>query len=105
MSIWLIMLLGGLLTFGMRLSFIYLFGRFDIPPLLKRALRFVPPAVLSAIIAPALFLPDNTLDLSPANHRLMAGAAAVLVAWFSKNTLVTIIVGLLVLVALQILLR
>jgi branched-subunit amino acid transport protein len=105
MSIWLIMLLGGLLTFGMRLSFIYLFGRFEIPPLLRRALRFVPPAVLSAIIAPALFLPNNTLDVTLGNHRLIAGAAAVLVAWFSRNTLVTIIVGMIVLVALQLVLR
>jgi len=50
------MLLGGALTFGMRLSFIYLFGRFEIPATVKQALRFVPPAVLSAIIAPALFM-------------------------------------------------
>jgi branched-subunit amino acid transport protein len=94
MNIWLVMLAGGALTFGMRLSFIHLFGRFDIPPAVRRALRFVPPAVLSAIIAPALFMPDNVLNLGPGNFRLVAGAAAVLVAWRSRNMLLTIVAGM-----------
>jgi len=56
MNIWVVMLAAGLLTFGMRLSFIYLFGRFEIPETIRRALRFVPPAVLSAIIRQAFTL-------------------------------------------------
>ncbi|HUH96312.1 MAG TPA: AzlD domain-containing protein [Anaerolineales bacterium] len=101
MNIWVVMLLGGALTFGMRISFIYLFGRFEIPGMVKRALRFVPPAVLSAIIAPALFMPNNTLDLSLSNHRLIAGAAAILIAWWTKNTLLTILAGMAALLILQ----
>ena len=101
MNIWLVMLLGGALTFGMRLSFIYLFGRFEIPALVQRALRFVPPAVLSAIIAPALFMPDNTLDLSLSNAYLMAGVVAILVAWRTKSTLWTILAGMLTLLMLM----
>ena len=102
MNIWLVMLLGGALTFLMRLSFIYLFGRFDIPAVVKRMLRFVPPAVLSALIAPALFLPNNILDLGLDNHRLLAGVIAILVAWRTKNTLLTILVGMAALLVLQI---
>jgi branched-subunit amino acid transport protein len=101
-NIWLVMLLGGLITFAMRLSFIYLFGRFEIPAMLKRALRFVPPAVLSAIIAPALFMPNNTLDLSLGNHRLLAGVIALLVAWLTKNALLTILAGMAALLILQV---
>ena len=101
MNIWLVMLMGGILTFGMRMSFIYLFGRFEIPDMVKRALRFVPPAVLSAIIAPALFLPNNTLDLSWSNYRLIAGVVAILVGWRTKNTLLTILAGMAVLLILQ----
>jgi len=101
-NIWLVMLLGGALTFGMRLSFIYLFGRFEIPAMVKQALRFVPPAVLSAIIAPALFMPNNTLDISWSNYRLMAGAVAVLVGWRTKNTLLTILAGIAALLVLQV---
>ncbi len=102
MNIWLVMLLGGLITFGMRLSLIYLFGRFQIPETMRRALHYVPPAVLSALIFPALLLPKGTVDLSLGNTRLLAGLVAILVGWFSKNTLVTIIAGVIALLLLQI---
>jgi branched-subunit amino acid transport protein len=96
------MLLGGLITFGMRFSLIYLFGRFHIPETLRRALHYVPPAVLSALIFPALFLStDDVLDLSLGNQRLLAGLIAIAVAWFSKNTLLTILAGMLALFLLQ----
>lgn len=101
MNIWLIMLLGGLITFGMRFSFIYLFGRFDIPETLRRALHYVPPAVLSAIVFPELLIQDGRLALDLANERLLAGLAAILVAWFTRNTLLTILAGLGALLLLQ----
>lgn len=101
MNIWLVMLLGGALTFGMRMLFIYLFGRFEIPVVVKRALRFVPPAVLSAIIAPALFMPENTLDVSLGNDHLLAGVVAILVAWRTKSTLLTIVAGMITLLVLM----
>ena len=104
MNIWLVMLLGGLITFGMRFSLIYLLaeGRFEVPETVRRALHYVPPAVLSAIVFPELFLHDGALDLSLENTRLLAGLIAILVAWFSKNTLITIIAGMLALFLLQI---
>jgi len=101
MIIWLVMLFGGLITFGMRFSLIYLFGRFQVPETMRRALHYVPPAVLSAIIFPELFLRNGVLDISMANTRLLAGLVAVLVAWFSKNTLITIIAGMVALFLLQ----
>lgn len=101
MNIWLIMLLGGLITFGMRFSLIYLFGRFQIPETLRKALHYVPPAVLSAIIFPELFMRDGTFYVSPDNTRLLAGLAAIVVAWFSKNTLITIVAGMVIFFLLQ----
>jgi branched-subunit amino acid transport protein len=94
MNVWAVMILGGLLTYGIRLSFIFLLGRLSIPEAGKRALRFVPSAVLSAIIAPALLLPEGRLDLTPGNFRLLAGAVAVFVAWRTKNALLTIMAGM-----------
>ncbi len=101
MNIWLVMLLGGLITFGMRFSFIYLFGKFHIPEVVRRALHYVPPAVLSALVFPELFLHDGTVDISLTNVRLLAGVIAIVVAWYSKNTLLTILVGMLALLLLQ----
>ncbi len=101
MNIWLVLLLGGLITFGMRFSLIYLFGRFEVPETMRRALHYVPPAVLSAIIFPELFYHEGSLDLAFTHTRLLAGLIAVLVAWFSKNTLLTIIAGMIALLILQ----
>jgi len=104
MNIWLVMLLGGLITFLMRFSLIYLFGKFHIPDTMRKALHYVPPAVLSAIIFPELFLHDEKLFLALDNHRLLAGLVATLVAWWSKNILLTIVAGMIALFILQILL-
>ncbi len=93
-NIWLVMIFGGLITFGMRFSLIYLFGGFEIPETLRRALHYVPPAVFSAIIFPEIFLGSGTINLSPTNPRLLAGLLAILTAWFSRSTLVTILVGM-----------
>ena len=101
MSIWLVFLLGGVLTFGMRFVFIYLLGRFEVPETLRRALRFVPPAVLTAIVVPGLLVRSGQIDLTPSNFRLLAGLAAVLVAWRTKNTLLTILGGIVTLLLLE----
>ena len=104
MNIWLVMLLGVLITFGIRFSLIYLFGKFQIPETIRKGLHYVPPAVLSAIIFPELFLRDGMLNLSFDNTRLLAGLVAIVVAWFSKNTLITILAGMIALFLLQFLL-
>jgi len=100
-NIWLVMLFGGLITFGMRFSFIYLFGRFEIPEVMRRALHYVPPAVLAAIIFPEILMQQGRLAFSLENDRLLAGLVAVLVAWFTKNTLLTILAGMVALLILQ----
>jgi len=51
----------GIITYAIRLSLILLLGRLTVPPLVQRALRFVPPAVLSALILPELLLPGGTV--------------------------------------------
>jgi len=101
MNIWLTFLLGGALTFGMRFSFIYLFGKFEIPEMVHRALRFVPPAVLSAIVFPELLIQSGQIKVTWTNFHLLAGIAAIIVAWKTKNTLLTILFGMAVLLLLQ----
>ena len=101
MNIWLVFLLGGLITFGTRFIFIYLLGRFEVPETMRRALRFVPPAVLSAIVVPELLIRSGQINLSWMNFRLLAGVVAVLVAWRTKNTLLTILAGMAALLLLE----
>jgi branched-subunit amino acid transport protein len=94
MSLWPTILLAGLATYAIRLSFIQLFADREIPPFILKALRFVPPAVLTAIIAPELLIQDGSLSLDLANGRLVAGLIAILVAWRTKNVVLTILVGM-----------
>lgn len=97
MPLLLLLIVIGLITFAIRASSIILIGRRELPPLIKRALRFVPPAVLSAIIAPELLQPGGTLNLSLSNARLLAGVLAILVAWRTRNVILTIVAGMIVL--------
>jgi len=98
---WPALLVGGLLTFLIRLSFIALLGKVEVPPLLARALRFVPAAVLTAIIVPELALRDGVVDLSPGNLRLLAGLLATAVALRTRSVAATIVAGMATLWALQ----
>lgn len=100
-SIWLIWIFSGLLTYLPRLSFIALQGRWAPPALLRRALTYVPPAVLSAIVFPEVFLRNGNLALSLDNPRLFAGLAAMLVAWRSRNIFLVIAIGMAVLYLAQ----
>jgi branched-subunit amino acid transport protein len=100
-TLWLTLGVIGLITFAYRLSFIALMDRLRVPALVTRALRFVPVAALTAIIVPELVISNGTADLSLDNLRLIAGAVAIIVAWRTKNTLLTIGVGMAVLWALQ----
>lgn len=102
MNIWLIMIGIGILTFATRLSFIALLERIHVPDSIRRALTFVPIAVLSAIIAPELGFYQGGLNLSPLNPRLVAGIIATAVAYFTKNVVWTIIAGMAALWILQI---
>jgi branched-subunit amino acid transport protein len=94
MPLWLIIVIIGVLTYSIRLSFILLTDRLVLPPLAQRALRFVPVAILTAITVPALVLPAGAIDLSPMNARLLAGALAAVVAWRTRNIALTLVVGM-----------
>jgi len=104
MSIWGIMILGGVATFLTRLSFIWLFERLAVPRLLQRGLRFVPPAVLTVIIFQELLIRDGAVNITLDNTRLLAGIVATLVAWRTRNALLTILSGMLALFIFQALL-
>jgi len=101
MNIWPALIAGGVLTYLTRLSFIFLFGIIDPPEVLRRALRFVPPAVLSAIVFQELLIRDGVPMLSLNNFRLLAGIAAILVGVRTKNSLLVIATGMMILLLLN----
>jgi branched-subunit amino acid transport protein len=94
MNLWLAILGMTLATFGQRASFLLLPPHVQLPALLRRALRYVPAAVLTAIWAPELMLQKGVLSLALGNERLLAGIVAVAIAWRFRVTFGTILAGL-----------
>lgn len=101
LALWLAILLGGLGTYLTRLSFILLIPQERLPGIFRRGLRYIPSAVLSAILLPELMLRQGALDLSLGNDRLLAGLAAALVAWRLRSAWLTIGAGMLALLVLS----
>ena len=101
LALWGVILGGMAVTYATRLSFLVIVPHDRLPQLARRALRFVPPAVLAAIILPELIRPGGTLDLSLGNDRWIAGIVAALVAWRFKNTWLTIGAGMIALWGLR----
>ena len=96
-AFWLLILGLALTSFIPRASFLTLFARWPVPALLQRSLRYVPAAVFSAILVPELVLTAGSVHIGLDNPRLLAGILAGAVAWRTRNTLATIVCGMLTL--------
>jgi len=86
-----------LVTFGARYPIMALVGKIDLPKPVFRALRFVPPSILAAIILPELLYKDDRIYIAADNSYLVAGIIAGVIAWRTKNLLLTIVLGMLAL--------
>jgi len=76
-------------------------SKLRIPETVIRWLSFVPAAVLAAIIAPSVLMPDNRLFLSPQNAYLLAAVPAFAAAFKTKSLVWTLITGMLAMALLQ----
>ncbi len=101
MNIWWLMAACGVITFGIRYSFIAAEGHFQPPGWFRRLLPFVPIAALTALTVPELLLVDGGILLGIDNPRLWAGLVAIIVAAVWRNTLLTIGCGFLAFFLLQ----
>ncbi|HZJ48670.1 MAG TPA: AzlD domain-containing protein [Acidimicrobiia bacterium] len=90
-----IILAVGFGTYLLRLSFVAAVGHRTMPDWAMVPLRFVAPAVLAALVAPAVLLRDGTFDVGPAsNPRAIAALIAILIAWKTKNVAAVIVAGM-----------
>jgi branched-subunit amino acid transport protein len=99
LKLWSVIAIVGVLNYLSRLSFIALFARRHVPPLLARAFRYVPAAMLTALVLPMIVSAPG--EASVALPRIIAAAIAGLVAFFTRSTLKTLGAGMLSLWALQ----
>lgn len=95
--LWAVIAVAGLCTYLFRAGFVFLYDRLGtLPPVVERALPFVPAAVLAALVMPSFLAREGQVALTFADGRLPAGIAAFLVAWYTENMLATITVGMVV---------
>ncbi len=80
-----IILCAGLATYGTRLAGYWLLRNANMTGRTKAALDAVPPAILMAVIAPAVFLQDWP--------EMVAGAVTIAAALFRLPLLVVIVLG------------
>ena len=98
--VWTAILLAGVGTYAMRVSFLAVAHRMaTVAPWVQRILRQIPPAALASLVVPALLRPAGHLDVTQA--RLYAGLAAAVVAWRTRSTALTLVVGMGLLLGLR----
>jgi branched-subunit amino acid transport protein len=99
-NVWATIFLAGAGTYLLRASFLAFADRLvDLPPLVERVLRQIPPAVLAALVLPQLLRPEGTLDFW--QPQLLAGAIAAVVSWKTRNIAATLVTGMAVLLVLE----
>ncbi|MEM9033072.1 MAG: AzlD domain-containing protein [Actinomycetota bacterium] len=99
-DLWLAIVVAAFGTYAIRTVPLALAGRVAaLPVRARRSLRMVAPAALSALVCLAVFRPDGRLDL--VGDRVVAATVAGLVGWRTRNPILTLVVGMVVLLALE----
>ena len=100
LKLWAVIVIVGALNYLSRLSFIAVFARRSVPPLLARALKYVPAAMLTALILP-MVIDWQGADTDFTTPKVIAAAVATACAFVTRSTLKTLAVGMVSVWALQ----
>lgn len=89
----------GVVTYLPRLLPVWLLSSRKLPPLLVAWLRFVPVAVLAAMLLPSLVVSDGQLDFNGSNLFLWAAFPTFVVVWKTRSLFGAVVTGMLVVAA------
>jgi len=92
------------LTFFTRFAFAVILKKDKISEKWSKWMVYVPIAVFTTIIVPALVAPKEEIDFSIQNEYLIAGIVALLIAYKTKNLAGTVILGISIILLLRFLL-
>jgi branched-subunit amino acid transport protein len=101
LKLWIVIFVVGFLNYLSRLSFIAVFARRSMPPMLERALKYVPAAMLTALVLPMIVAGPGMGSALAFNPKVVAAAIAGTVAFFTRSSLLTLSTGMAVLWLLQ----
>ncbi len=88
-------------TYALRGIFVFIIGRVTLSDSVKTLLRYIPPSVFAALTIPPIFLHQGSVDWLGGKERVIAGIAAAVVAWKTRNMILLLLVGMGMLYLLQ----
>lgn len=92
-----LMILGmGMVTYLPRLLPAWLLRGRQMPDFVVSWLKYIPVAILAALLFPSLVIQDGRMNLSTQNLYLWAAIPAIFTAWKTKNMFATVIVGMVI---------
>ena len=91
---WISITIAGILTYLTRMTMVTLVNRRLLNTKLTQVLGYVPAAVFPAIIFPAIFFNDNGSYVEISDPKIFASIIAIVVGYFSRNVIATILSGL-----------
>ena len=91
---WLSIIIAGILTYFTRMTMIALVSRDMLGDRIKAILAYVPSAVFPAIIFPAIFINDYGNFIEMNDPKIYGAVVAIVVGYFSRNVIATILSGL-----------
>lgn len=90
-----------LVTYLPRFLPMYILTRLKIPQIVIDWLKYVPVAVLAALIVPGIITADREIFIALSNTYLLASLPAFLLALLTRSMLVTIVAGMCLVLLLQ----
>ena len=92
---WFSIIISGIITYFSRMAMVALIDRDMLGTKVKEALNYVPAAVFPAIIFPGVFFNDFGSLVQITDPKIYGAIVALVVGFFSKNVIATIVSGLL----------
>ena len=92
---WLSIIISGIVTYFSRMAMVCLINREMLGPKVKQVLNYVPAAVFPAIIFPGVFFNDFGTFVAISDPKIYGAVVALVVGFYSKSIIATILSGLL----------
>ena len=91
---WLSIIIAGIITYFTRMTMVALVSRDMLGDRIKAVLSYVPSAVFPAIIFPGVFIDDYGAFIAMSDPKIFGTLVAIIVGYFSRNVIATILSGL-----------
>lgn len=103
LDILLVIIGGAMVTFVPRVFPLVVLSKIHLPVWLIRWLKHIPVAIMAALLAQELIIPNQEFTYFSGNIRLLAALPTILIAVLTRSLLATVIVGVVSMMLLRVL--